>query len=35
MLGGKSNEKGKKKTTIGLISEKATLHVQHTFCTFL
>ena len=34
MLGGKSNEKGKK-TTIGLISEKATLHVQHTFCTFL
>ena len=34
MLGGKSNEKGKK-TTIGLISKKATLHVQHTFCTFL
>ena len=34
MIGGKSNEKGKK-TTRGLISEKATPHVQHTFCTFL
>ena len=27
------NENGEK-TTIGLISIKATLHVQHTFCTF-
>ena len=35
MLGGKSNEKAKKKTTIGLISEKAAVHVQHTSCTFL
>ena len=34
MLGGKSNEEGNK-TTIGLISKKATLHVQHTSCTFL
>ena len=30
MLSGKGNEKGEK-TTIGLISEKATLHVQHPF----
>ena len=30
MLGGESNENGEK-TTIGLISRKATLHVQHTF----
>ena len=31
MLSGEGNENGKKKTTIGLISKKATLHVQHTF----
>ena len=30
MLGGESNENGEK-TRIGLISRKATLHVQHTF----
>ena len=30
MLSGEGNENGKKKT-VGLISEKATLHVQHTF----
>ena len=30
MFGGESNENGEK-TTIGLISKKATLHVQHTF----
>ena len=30
MLSGKGNKKGDK-TTIGLISEKATLHVQHPF----
>ena len=30
MLSGKGNENGEK-TTIGLISKKATLHVQHTF----
>ena len=30
MLSGKGNKNGKK-TTIGLISKKATLHVQHTF----
>ena len=30
MLSGKDNENGEK-TTIGLISKKATLHVQHTF----
>ena len=30
-LGGEGNEDGKKKTTIGLIFKKATLHVQHTF----
>ena len=34
MLSGEGNENGEK-TTIGLISKKATLHVQHTFCTFL
>ena len=33
MLGGESNENGEK-TTIGLISRKATLHVQHTFFLF-
>ena len=33
MLSGEGNENGKKKTatTIGLMSKKATLHVQHTF----
>ena len=36
MLSGEGNENGKKKTkktktTIGLISIKATMHVQHTF----
>ena len=30
MLSGEVNEKGEK-TTIGLISKTATLHVQHTF----
>ena len=35
MLSGEGNENGKKTTTIGLISKKATLHVQHTFFTFL
>ena len=30
MLSGEGNEKGEK-TTIGLISKKVTLHVQHTF----
>ena len=30
MLSGEGNKKGEKKT-IGLISKKATLHVQHTF----
>ena len=34
MLSGEGNENGEK-TTIGLIRKKATLHVQHTFCTFL
>ena len=38
MLSGEGNEKGEKKKqqkTIGLISKKATFHVQHTsFCTF-
>ena len=29
MLSGEGNEKGEK--TIGLISKKATLYVQHTF----
>ena len=34
MLSGEGNKNGEK--TIGLISKKATLHVQHTFfCTFL
>ena len=36
MLSGEGNEKGEEKKqqqkkTIGLISKKATLHVQHTF----
>ena len=32
MLGSEGNENGKKtKTTIGLTSKKATLHVQHFF----
>ena len=36
MLSGKSNAVERGKTAIGLISKKATLHVQHTFfCTFL
>ena len=30
MLSGEGNEDGEK-TTIGLISKKATLHLQHTF----
>ena len=30
MLSGKGNEKGER-TTMGLISKKATLHVQRTF----
>ena len=30
MLSGEGNENGEKKT-IGLISKKATLHVQHAF----
>ena len=30
MLSGEGDENGEK-TTIGLISQKATLHVQHTF----
>ena len=35
MLSGEGKEKGEN-TAIGLISKKATLHVQHTFfCTFL
>ena len=37
MLSGEGNENGKKTntTTIGPTSKKATLHVQHFFCTFL
>ena len=36
MLSGEGNAGERWKTTIGLISKKATLHVQHTFfCTFL
>ena len=31
MLSGKGNAGERWKTTIGLISKKATLHVQHTF----
>ena len=36
MLSGKGNKNGEK-TTIGVISKKATLHVHaaHFFCTFL
>ena len=30
MLSGEGNENGEK-TTVGLISNKTTLHVQHTF----
>ena len=30
MLSGQGNENGEK-TTIGLVSKKATFHVQHTF----
>ena len=36
MLGGEGNAGERWKTTIGLISKKGTLQVQHTFfCTFL
>ena len=36
MLSGEGSAGERCKTTIGLISKKATLHVQHTFfCTFL
>ena len=36
MLSGKGNPVERGKTAIGLISKKATLHVQHTFfCTFI
>ena len=35
MLSGEGNAGERWKTTIGLISKKATLHVQNTFCTFL
>ena len=35
MLSGEGNENGEKEKAIGLISKKTTLHVQHTFCTFL
>ena len=35
MLSGEGNAGDRWKTTIGLISKKATLHVQHFFCTFL
>ena len=31
MLSGEGNENGSKIQTIGLISKRATLHVQHTF----
>ena len=31
MLSGEGNARERWKTTIGLISKKATLHVQHTF----
>ena len=34
MLGGEGNENDEK-TTIALISKKATLHVQHTFFVHL
>ena len=33
MLAGESNESSEK-TTIGVISRKATLHVQHTFFVY-
>ena len=35
MLSGEGNENGEKKTTIGLISKKATLHVQHALLVHL
>ena len=31
MLSGEGNKNGEKKTTIGLISRKSTLHEHHTF----
>ena len=34
MLSGEGNENGEK-TTIGLVSKKTTLHVQHTFFVHL
>ena len=34
MLSGEGNAGERWKTTIGLISKKATLHVQHTFLHF-
>ena len=34
MLSGEGKDNDKKKTTIGLISKNATLHVQHTFFFF-
>ena len=34
MFSGEGNDNGEN-TTIGLIGKKATLQVQHTFCTFL
>ena len=35
MLSGEGNGGERWNRTIGLISKKATLHVQHNFCTFL
>ena len=36
MLSGEGNAEERCKTTVCLITKKATLHVQHTvFCTFL
>ena len=35
MLSGKGNAVERGKTAIGLISKKATLHVQHTFFVHL
>ena len=35
MLSGEGNAGERRKTTIGLISKKATLHVQHTFFVHL
>ena len=34
MLSGEGNAGERWKTTIGLISKKATLHVQHTFFVY-